>query len=250
MTTTDRRPVYLVGTAVLAAAFVGYFAGVRGTARDVDALRDRGVAPASSVAAMAPRSYADMRNRRYGDNAAAATAAFQALGDGTLPPAISASAEVSAAADRSAALAARASRRAFDGAPPTIPHRIDQRKTPDCLACHERGLSVATLRAPAMSHQRLDSCTQCHVVSLDPRLAKETPPDLDNVFVGLRSPDAGERAWAGAPPTIPHATLMRSACLSCHGPEGRAALRTPHPNRQSCQQCHAPSAALDQRGTP
>jgi nitrate reductase (cytochrome), electron transfer subunit len=57
---------------------------------------------------------------------------------------------------------------------------------------------------------------------------------------------ASRRAFDGAPPTIPHSTLMRTDCLSCHGPQGLYGLRTPHPERQSCLQCHAPGAHLDQ----
>lgn len=253
----ERRVALLAGSAVLVTAFVGYFAGVWGTRRDVDALRDRAVSRrehADAVASVAPRSYADMRTKRYGDNAIAATAAFQAVANAA-PPAVSGGPLAVAQPpispeDRARAVADRASRRAYDGAPPTIPHRIDQQRGPDCLACHERGLSVATLRAPPMSHRRLDACPQCHVVSADPRLAPATPADLENTFVGARAAASGERAWPGAPPTIPHATLMRSACTSCHGPQGRNGLRTPHPFRESCQQCHAPSAALDQRPLP
>jgi cytochrome c-type protein NapB len=40
---------------------------------------------------------------------------------------------------------------------------------------------------------------------------------------------------------------MRDDCMSCHGPQGLFGLRTPHPDRQSCLQCHVPNAELDQR---
>lgn len=46
--------------------------------------------------------------------------------------------------------------------------------------------------------------------------------------------------------TIPHGTQLRSDCLSCHGPPGLVGLRTPHPDRQACVQCHAPNAELDE----
>jgi cytochrome c-type protein NapB len=71
-------------------------------------------------------------------------------------------------------------------------------------------------------------------------------PLAGNSFVGLNPPLKGTRAWPLAPPTIPHSTLMRSDCLSCHGPQGLYGLRTPHPERQSCVQCHVPGAELDQ----
>lgn len=76
------------------------------------------------------------------------------------------------------------------------------------------------------------------------------PPDATfaaNLFDGLDSPDHGARAWSIAPPQIPHRTLMRERCESCHGVGGRDAMRSTHPDRQSCTQCHAPNAALDQQ---
>jgi cytochrome c-type protein NapB len=99
-----------------------------------------------------------------------------------------------------------------------------------------------------MSHPRRDSCLQCHVVAADPRplLGAEPPPPPATAFAGL-PPRRGDRAWAGAPPAIPHATWMRERCTSCHGPLGALGMRSTHPWRASCEQCHAPSAALDQR---
>jgi cytochrome c-type protein NapB len=57
---------------------------------------------------------------------------------------------------------------------------------------------------------------------------------------------SGVRAYTGAPPEIPHSTWMRETCLACHGGTGAEGLRTRHPQRQSCTQCHAPSAGLNQ----
>ncbi len=141
---------------------------------------------------------------------------------------------------------ARARNRAYDGAPPTVPHPIAQQAWPNCLTCHDRGMRVAANTAPAICHTAMQSCTQCHVVSTAPFPASRRRPSADNTFAGLESAARGERAWPGAPPTIPHATLMRARCASCHG-ELALGLRTRHPWRQSCTQCHAPSAALDQR---
>jgi cytochrome c-type protein NapB len=150
---------------------------------------------------------------------------------------------------RAAALARRAERRAYDGAPPTIPHPIAQMASPNCLTCHARGMNIGTRTAPAICHEVHASCTQCHVVSERPMPSTALeggPPFADNSFVGLEAPTHGERASPVAPPTIPHATRMRSECRSCHGVLAEG-LRTSHPWRESCVQCHAPSAALDQR---
>lgn len=146
-------------------------------------------------------------------------------------------------------LEARAHLRAYDGAPPMVPHPVPQRGGLPCLVCHETGAVVGELRAPGISHAKYSSCTQCHV----PMGGVFTPDEElaytmgDNSFAGLRHPGEGTRAWVGAPPTIPHPTLMRSECASCHGPAGREGLQTTHPWRQSCTQCHALSAGLDQR---
>ena len=142
-----------------------------------------------------------------------------------------------------AALATRAARRAYDGAPPTIPHPVDTGGYPECLACHEQGLKLRGHTAPAIPHDQLTSCTQCHVqaVTSVPSGGVEGPgPDAwDNAFVGLASPERGPRAWSVAPPQIPHTTWMRSNCLGCHGVNGSSPMRSDHPSRESCTQCHA-----------
>ncbi|WP_437585314.1 nitrate reductase cytochrome c-type subunit [Sorangium sp. So ce1000] len=237
----DARSLHVVLATIIAIAAVGFFSGVRGTEQGVAALRGDSPLPSASVEA---RSYPDMRERAYGPNADMYEGAFTRLEAAHAD--LFAPVEPSEA-DREAALEKRASRRAYDGAPPTIPHRIEQLGAPDCLSCHERGLRVANLTAPRMSHVRYESCTQCHVVGDDPRPLTETPPAPENSFVGMASPRRGARAYEGAPPTIPHPTLMRSECASCHGVHGVLGIRSTHPYRQSCTQCHAPSAELDQR---
>ena len=45
-----------------------------------------------------------------------------------------------------------------EGTPPMVPHRIDNKTSSECLACHQEGLNGA----PMTPHPvRLD-CTQCH----------------------------------------------------------------------------------------
>lgn len=145
--------------------------------------------------------------------------------------------------DRLAALAERAELRAYWGAPPVVPHEIGQfESAADCRTCHDQDSDEAAPRTP---HVHLAGCTQCHVEQ-----ERELFFELelaDNSFRGLPEPIGGQRAWPGAPPTIPHPTFMRNRCLSCHGPDSRVGIRTDHPERQSCQQCHAPSAKINQR---
>ena len=146
--------------------------------------------------------------------------------------------------DKLQALTRRDENRAYNGAPPTIPHPIDQISDASCVACHAKGAKTESLRIPQMSHQHLSNCTQCHVEKaprhLEPIVFRE------NSFNGLEAPQAGPRAFAQAPPQIPHATWMRSNCMSCHGTTGLHGIRTTHPWRNNCQQCHAPAAKLDQ----
>lgn len=202
--------------------------------------------PADSVAAGGTQPalrYGELRNTRRGPNGWMYGSLSGELAAG-LPEDEELSNETDD--DRARVIAERAKLRAYDGAPPLIPHAVTQ-QTMDCVACHAGGAVVGDKLAPRMSHTLHASCTQCHVPMDDPRPAQGPLPLPENGFVGLGAPLRGERAWPGAPPTIPHTTNMRSDCNSCHGPSGKVGLRTPHPLRTSCTQCHTPSASLDQR---
>lgn len=150
--------------------------------------------------------------------------------------------------ERRAELERRTRLRAYEGAPPRIPHPIAQRGRPECMACHEEGMRVSGHVAPAMPHTTLTSCTQCHVVDEAPMPGAEAAlasgPPSDTTFVGLAAPARGPRAWTGAPPQMPHPTRMRERCESCHGTLSTG-IGSPHLERVSCEQCHAPSAELE-----
>lgn len=147
-----------------------------------------------------------------------------------------------------AALQSRREKRAFEGAPPPIPHPVSAGGASECLACHENGFQLGGRVARPMPHAELASCTQCHVATRTAvtKTAPSSAAQAPNRFAAAGSPSHGERAYRGAPPVIPHSTWMREECLACHGPAGAAGLHTRHPERQSCTQCHAPSARLDQ----
>ncbi|QDT67482.1 Nitrate reductase cytochrome c-type subunit (NapB) [Planctomycetes bacterium MalM25] len=149
-------------------------------------------------------------------------------------------------ADKEASGKLRASRRAFNGAPPVVPHPIENTNDAACYACHANGMKMAGLKASVMSHPFLANCTQCHA-PMAPKPFQEADATVETHFVGLPAPKRGERAYPGAPPTIPHSQWMRQQCNACHGgPNGWAGLESTHPWRTNCTQCHAPSAALDQ----
>lgn len=151
---------------------------------------------------------------------------------------------------REAWIGERAKRRAYDGAPPVVPHAITERSSAACLTCHADGMAFPQGdRASTICHDVLRSCTQCHV----PATSGITNADVaaadayfgENVFEG-RMGTVGERAAPGAPPMIPHTTWMRERCSACHGEAGPNPLRTPHTSRTHCRQCHGSSAQEEQ----
>jgi cytochrome c-type protein NapB len=128
----------------------------------------------------------------------------------------------------------RAAQRAFEGAPPVIPHPVRALNRQDCLSCHKDGMELPGEGVvPRTPHPENRLCEQCHVEQLVPGggLAR-------NSFVGLRYAERGERAYRGAPPTIPHLLSTRQNCLGCHGAYGGSPIRSPHPDRVNCMQCH------------
>ncbi|MGH1342547.1 MAG: hypothetical protein ACRBN8_13385 [Nannocystales bacterium] len=153
-------------------------------------------------------------------------------------------------ATREGWLLERAERRAFDGAPPVVPHAITERSSAACLTCHADGMAFPMGdRASTICHDLHPSCTQCHV----PGSSGITNVDVaaadayfgENLFEG-RPGSVGERAAPGAPPMIPHTTWMRERCNACHGEAGPNPLRTTHTTRTHCRQCHGSSAQKDQ----
>lgn len=226
-------------------AFVGFFAGVSDEVSDAAPTRIAAAAEPASESAPPARSWREMRTWPRGTGSGLETdlAALRAAGPSRLDP-VNLSGAV-----KGPALADRAERRAYDGAPPTIPHPIRQDSAPECLVCHGEGLQFRGVVAPSLPHRELTSCTSCHVVEAAPMPAEAwlARTEGENAFAGRPAPLAGERAWSIAPPTIPHSTAMRESCLSCHGPLGRQALRSTHPQRETCTQCHAVSATLELR---
>ncbi|MBL8679314.1 MAG: nitrate reductase cytochrome c-type subunit [Myxococcales bacterium] len=239
----DTRALQVLAALCVTASVLGFVSGTHDTAplRPYRAPRERLAGEIESAPTYALEREVRRGNRaRHSRNFAAMQSDRPQLWDPV--PAVD-------DATRAAALQRRAEHRAYNGAPPTIPHAIDQQTYPNCLSCHEHGMRIGERVAPMMSHQRYDNCFQCHVTSEQPmpgaRLDDQQPPYRDNAFVGLESQPSA-RWGAGAPPPTPHSTLMRSRCESCHGVFG-SGIRSTHPHRQSCVQCHAVSATLDQR---
>lgn len=139
----------------------------------------------------------------------------------------------------------RADLRAYEGAPPVIPHPIADLKIQTCRECHAQGLQTGDKIARMVSHTYLTNCTQCHVEASEHVLGGDA--GIANSFKGYRSSGyGGTRAWAGAPPVMPHTTFMRTNCISCHGEHGYDGWRPDHLSRTNCVQCHTPAAELEQ----
>lgn len=159
---------------------------------------------------------------------------------------------VASEAERTAAVESRTSLRAYDGAPPVIPHGIDTLSSGSCLSCHgqDGNLVIGGKRPAEISHPWVTNCTSCHVPKDGLREITEPAADrltVENLFVGKRSAGPGPRAYGTAPPTTPHPVWMRQNCMACHGPGREQAIRTSHPERENCLQCHAPNAVFDNR---
>lgn len=163
-----------------------------------------------------------------------------------------AKAVIATLAEREAAVKNRTELRAYDGAPPVIPHAIDTLSVASCMSCHGPGgdLIIGGKRPAEMSHPWITNCTSCHVPADGMRqliAARETRLVVENSFDGKVSAGSGPRAYSKAPPTVPHAVWMRQNCMACHGPGREQAIRTSHPERKNCLQCHAPNASFDNR---
>ena len=129
--------------------------------------------------------------------------------------------------------------RAYEGAPPFIPHEIEEDRDmggEHCLTCHENGGYAPKFNAytPVTPHPDLINCRQCH-----------NPGRVDGTFKGstfvpIEKPSLNATALSGSPPAIPHQLRMRENCLACHaGPGAAKEIRTTHPERINCRQCHA-----------
>ena len=142
----------------------------------------------------------------------------------------------------------RAERRAYDGAPPVIPHRPFAAA---CLTCHGVGAPAVPGQAfaPPSPHGQTPGmgagtlCVQCHVFRQTRDIA------VVNSFIGERSVVRRfARSQTGAPPPVPHALFLREDCLACHvGPTARPEIRCSHPERVNCVQCHLPATRTTPR---
>jgi cytochrome c-type protein NapB len=105
----------------------------------------------------------------------------------------------------------------------------------NCLSCHRDGGFVPPFEAyaPVTPHPQLGNCRQCHVPN------KEKGTFRASMWEKIPGPPIDGEALVGGPPPMPHELQMRENCVACHaGPGAVAEIRTPHPERVNCRQCH------------
>lgn len=132
------------------------------------------------------------------------------------------------------------SRRAYPGAPPVIPHVVENDGviSHNCLSCHDKGGYVPKFNAfaPLSPHPEKENCRQCHV----PQAGQ--PDFAQSQWLKPKGPQRGISALGGSPLKIPHTLQLRENCLSCHGgPAAVEEIRVSHPERENCRQCHVPT---------
>ncbi len=256
-TTTKRQPdrrafgeqrfVILLAFVIMWVAITGYYIGIKAPMHpagvsEKDAVVDVLIEmPSTGSAVVIPAtSYEDMAESSASPNQSWTTRLAMLKQE---PYDLYAEIRIDDAAKQSS-LEQRETLRAFNGAPPMVPHAIDQMTSRGCLACHGEGIKTKSLRAAKMPHPYYANCTQCHVEHTSSHLPSVV--FRANEFTGLAAPQSGDRAFANAPPVMPHATMLRNDCLSCHGRTASAGMATTHPWRQNCLQCHGSSSQLEQ----
>ncbi|MDO9262238.1 MAG: nitrate reductase cytochrome c-type subunit [Flavobacteriaceae bacterium] len=127
--------------------------------------------------------------------------------------------------------------RAYQGAPPTIPHEVYERNMGDnsCLQCHLNGGYVDKFKAhaPIVPHPEMVNCRQCHVaVKINTVFKESNWESMNNI------PQFSNKALPTSPPVIPHPLEKNDDCLSCHAGLGLMKIRVTHPERTNCKQCH------------
>ena len=124
--------------------------------------------------------------------------------------------------------------RAYPGAPPPMPHLVDEEdlNSEGCLQCHGEGSFVPRMQAyaPITPHPEQTACWQCHVAI--------RPPDADTTTEETHDPESG-----APPPAIPHEVELTRNCLGCHSIPRRQAVE----NCPSMSCCRRRGRSLDLR---
>ena len=132
----------------------------------------------------------------------------------------------------------REARRAYDGAPPIVPHELTDPDGGDCLDCHSETMDIGDGRiANPTPHPEWSSCLQCHAPGI-PAFGK-LEEEVESDFVGLKAPARLKPTVDGAPMAIPHDIVARKNCAACHAADHPVEeMRCDHLQRTQCLSCH------------
>jgi len=143
--------------------------------------------------------------------------------------------------------------RAYDGAPPQVPHSTTQTAYSKCLICHEKGFTLKDEQSegindrvvgPIVPHPNWVNCVQCHVPqNTEKKFVKSTfEPYRITRIKPKPDPSVDPAENSGPPPQMPHAMQNRENCKVCHASStGSLAIKSPHGDRDGCQYCHMES---------
>ena len=128
----------------------------------------------------------------------------------------------------------RSENRAYDGAPPTIPHSKEELGRRDCIHCHKQGDAKSDGKYAAVTpHPNYLNCRQCHVEKHSDGVFRESN------FVAYRITKTPKKAQPLGPPYIPHRLQYRENCRACHLKSDTSSEIVPgHGDRTNCTQCH------------
>lgn len=146
--------------------------------------------------------------------------------------------------------------RAYEGAPPAIPHPVLKSGAHYCLNCHSKGtvfekdaeiLGTKNAVAKISPHPTWVNCLQCHVPQNDVALFHK------NKFKTFRLAHVKKETIAGeepVPPQMPHHMQNRENCVVCHlSKTADPSIIPKHGMRESCEACHMTPESLDIYGS-
>ncbi|MDH4263403.1 MAG: nitrate reductase cytochrome c-type subunit [Spirochaetia bacterium] len=142
--------------------------------------------------------------------------------------------------------------RAYEGAPPVIPHTILKSGTHYCLSCHTKGIvfekdaevwSKKNMVAKITPHPEWVNCFQCHVPQQDTGLFHKNKFKTFHLAHVKKNIKSGEEP---APPPMPHQVENREKCIICHlSKTADPSIVPKHGMRDGCEMCHLPPESLD-----
>ena len=141
------RGITIIGAVAAGLGLVGFLVGI---GERVEATRASLPVAREAVSAQSVPSYREINSTSVGPNADWSSQLKNLKQD---RPSLFAKV-VRTPEMKDAALRDRLRTRAFDGAPPVVPHRVEQQSAENCLVCHGEGLKLGDKIATKISSHR------------------------------------------------------------------------------------------------